>query len=476
MSTTLKIAFAEIKRNRRERSFLISIILIAGLSLFAVYGAAKAYQSQLSERTKANQLMRNKFLGQGEVNPHNAAHYGHYVYKPLSFFSVFDAGIERYTGSSIRLEAHKQNDGRFLESQQFSALGRYGSLSFALMLQLILPLLLIFITHETIAGEKNRGTLKMMLAQGIKTSSLIRGKVLGLLMIALTFLLGSFFVFFLFGQLSGFSNEIPNFSFRVLLLFTSYGAYYFFLISITTLLSARSSNLNITLICSISIWFVFSILIPRLAADIGEQLYPLPSRSEFQAAIIEDTKNGLNGHDPRNKRTEEVMANILKKYKVHSASQLTVNADGILMQEDENYHNLVFDKHFAALKQKMDAQNSVSSKLSLINPFLALRNLSMSISITDPASYFQFKQSAEMYRRFLIKKLNDEFAYGGAKNGDFEWKVKSDYWKGISDYQFKYPSINSLLKNSAYEIYAMLIWLVLSLYLLSLSSKTINLS
>lgn len=301
MSATISIALAEIKRNLRQASFLMPILLIAGIGLFAVYTASNSYQLQRHDRNKARKLMREKFLSQGEVNPHNAAHYGHYVYKPLSFLSVFDPGIDRYTGTSIRLEAHKQNDGFSLASQQFSAVGRYGSLSFSMLLQLILPLLLIFITHDTVAGEKARGTLKMMLAQGIRKVILIRGKVLGLFAMAVTFLTGSFLILFAIGHMDGFSNDVPEFGIRTLFLFLGYGAYYFILIAITTLLSTISTHSNVTLITSISIWFVLSMLIPKLAADIGEQLHPLPSRAVFQFAIDDNNKNGLNGHDPKTK-------------------------------------------------------------------------------------------------------------------------------------------------------------------------------
>ncbi len=67
MSATVSIALAEIKRNLRQGSFLIPILLIAGISLFAVYTASNSYQLQLNDRNKARKLMRDKFLSQGEV-------------------------------------------------------------------------------------------------------------------------------------------------------------------------------------------------------------------------------------------------------------------------------------------------------------------------------------------------------------------------------------------------------------------------
>jgi len=41
----------------------------------------------------------------------------------------------------------------------------------------------------------------------------------------------------------------------------------------------------------------------------------------------------------------------------------------------------------------------------------------------------------------FVKKLDDEFAYGGAKTGNYDWKVKANYWQGINDFNYKRPTL-----------------------------------
>ncbi len=469
--TTAKL---EIHKMFRDKIFLIPAALIILIAFISIITSTETLNKQSIQRKIATDTMRDKFLNQGEINPHSAAHYGHFVYKPISFLSIFDPGVDAYTGTSILLEGHRQNESRFSQSQEMSSLGRLGSISFALLLQIIVPLLLVFTAHDSVASEKTNGTFKLLIAQGISKKSILAGKISGLLSIALLFLTVSILLLIIAGVITGLSQNIPEFPLRILIIWLVYGLYYGIIITLTIYLSAKSGKANLTLIVGIFAWFLLTILMPKLSADIGEKTNPLLSKTTFQANIDEDNKNGINGHDPKSDRVEALRKEILKTYNVDSLSQLKINADGIIMQEDENYHNKVYDKHFADLKSTVVAQNSVSSTLSLINPFLALRNLSLSLSLTDTESYFNFKESAEEYRRILIKKLNDEMAFGGSKTGDWDWAVNEAYWKTIDDYKYTHPTLLSTIKNCKTEIISLILWSLICVVLIFRSNKSIK--
>ena len=66
----------------------------------------------------------------------------------------------------------------------------------------------------------------------------------------------------------------------------------------------------------------------------------------FKAAMKEERSKGIDGHNPTDKRREQLKNKYLTEYKVDSLQQLPINFDGIVMQEDEEYGNLVWDKHF----------------------------------------------------------------------------------------------------------------------------------
>ena len=106
---------------------------------------------------------------------------------------------------------------------------------------------------------------------------------------------------------------------------------------------------------------------------------------------------------------------ILEKYIVENLSVLKFNFSGILMQEDEEYGNMVWDKHFGSLYEKLELQKKSYQLSGVINPFAAVQSLSMAYSGTDMYHHLHFLKEAENYRRIFIKTLNDEYAFGGSK-------------------------------------------------------------
>jgi ABC-2 type transport system permease protein len=78
------------------------------------------------QRVEAQESARKQWLGQGDKNPHSAAHYGSFAFRPKSTFSFLDFGTDTYTGTSVQLEAHKQNDILFSQAQDATVLLRFG--------------------------------------------------------------------------------------------------------------------------------------------------------------------------------------------------------------------------------------------------------------------------------------------------------------------------------------------------------------
>ena len=72
-----------------------------------------------------------QWLGQTKKNPHSAAHYGVYAFKPKSPLAIVDTGIDPYMGVAVWLEAHKQNEFKYRPAQDRTAVGRFGEMTAA---------------------------------------------------------------------------------------------------------------------------------------------------------------------------------------------------------------------------------------------------------------------------------------------------------------------------------------------------------
>ena len=459
MSPVFQIAAHELQttlRGRGARGIGVLWLVLLGFCLLA--GRAD-YQKASRERAAARQAMRNFFLSQGPKNPHGAVHYGHFVFKPYSLLTVVDPGIEPFVGVTLQLEGHTQNDMQFAPAERRSSLVRFGQLSFTVLWQVVLPLLLIFLAHRAVVAERQAGTLKLLVAQGVSVRRVLWGKVLGYcgLMLGLVAASGLALGLLQLGQAGGFQADLLR---RLASLLGAYALYYTLVITLTVYASARLAAPGQVLVVMLSGWFLLTILLPRLAVSLGSQAAQLPSKLAFENQLDAAYKQGLNGHDPNDARVRRFQDSLLTRYGVRELSQLPVNADGLVMQADEAYHSRAYDRQEAALRRALFRQNQVAARGALLDPLLAVSHLSRGLAETDSYHHFRFLGQAEDYRRWLVRKLNLEMAYGGSKTGDYEWKVGPDYWRGIPDFTYRPPTLGGSLRPYRTELLALLAWVL----------------
>src|SRR3546814_4276947 len=114
--------------------------LLLMTSFLTVY---QRYQSLHSIQEASQARDNEQWLSQDKKNPHTAAHFGNYAYKPQGTLAFFDNGIGNYAGSVVWLEAHKTNFAQNRPAQDNGAVSRFGDLTPAMTLQVLLPLLIV---------------------------------------------------------------------------------------------------------------------------------------------------------------------------------------------------------------------------------------------------------------------------------------------------------------------------------------------
>ena len=174
-----KIARKEFTEYLRDGRFRWTALIIMALLLVSLGLGWKNYTDTKREIDAARADSRETWENQGERNPHSAAHFGVYAFRPKTPLSLIDSGLDNFSGSSIWVEAHYQNPARNRPIEDATALQRFGELTAAGVLQLLLPLLIIFLIFDAFAGERTSGTLRQVLSIGVKRSSLVFGKILG---------------------------------------------------------------------------------------------------------------------------------------------------------------------------------------------------------------------------------------------------------------------------------------------------------
>lgn len=460
-----RIIKKEILTALRDTRLQICGGILVMLMLMAILVGKQGQELIATERAEAQAAMYDTWVNQGEKHPHGAAHFGQFAFKPKPVLSFLDIGLDNYTGVSVFLEAHKQNEILFSNSQEGNGMTRFGELTAALILQILLPLLIVFLSFNTFTKEREEGTLKLLHAQGISMRKLFYGKSWGIYaMVMLIFLPLVLLAYLVLDDHSATLDQEVLIKF--ISLTASYALYFFVFVLFSVLISAFARNSSLSLLSLIGLWIISCIVIPKATANLADKVYPTPSQFEFKNAIKDKVKNGIDGHNPSDIRLASLKEEVLEEYGVATIEELPVNWSGIAMQAGEEYTDQVYDQEFARIEENYKQQNRLSEWAAFINPYLAVRNLSMALAGTDFTHHIAFAKAAEGYRRAFVKKMNNDMEVNhkpGIAYGDY--KIGEEMWTSIAPFSYQLPSLSNILSDQWRSIMALLLWTVVLMML-----------
>lgn len=435
----------------RDGRALMILSLGALLAVVASWTAASTDLRERRGQAAATQSAREAWLKKEADNPHSRAHYGDYVFRPSGPLAGLNSGLQMVTGRVVRTEAHRQNTGAHIPHREASSLLRFDRLEPSTVLTLLVPLVVVLVGFGTIASERESGRLRLLRVQGAGLASLLIAKSLALwsLGAALTLLvIGTHLVF-------AHAGAEPTHAFLYVLLHLVALWVVAVLVVCVSSWFRRPGTAAAVLLC---LWVAGAIVLPRLAAMTANASLPLPGRDAFETAMHEDREKGLDGHNPYDARSLEIEQKALKDYGVATKEELPVNLDGLLMQADEEYGDMVWDKHFGALEERLRHQSAVAGAFSFVNPLQATDRISMAIAGTDLNAHLAFLEQTESYRRSFVKLLNDKLAFGGSKTDDWDWKAEPEFYASFESFRFEPPPLREVLAAQSAELTALAIW------------------
>ncbi|MEM6721580.1 MAG: DUF3526 domain-containing protein [Bacteroidota bacterium] len=460
----------ETKELWRDGRVRIAFVIVLLLTAIAVFISTNHYENINAQYVEASANEREVWDNQGEKNPHSAAHYGTYAFKPKYPLSLIDQGVDKYAGTSIFLEAHNRNEAQFIAASDQTGLARFGDLTPDFILLFIIPLLLILIAYNSITKEKERGTLTLLNSQGAVGWKIVFGKWLAIFFPVFIIL---FVLFLITGLILSNLPDFGVFSWSSLMtLFIAYIIYYSIFINLVLIISATVKKSGIALVLSLSVWILICLVLPKAASNLAEYKYPYPTRQEFAENIAKDRKLGLDGHNPWSAAAKKLEEETLKEYGVDSLSQLPFNYDAYRMQKGEEHEAEIYFKHYKLLKTQYSNQSSIYKILAIVSPYLPTRFLSMAIAKTDYNTHWDFSDAAENYRIQTQKFLNDHFAKE-SKLGEWDFKADAGFWKQLPKFNYEPPSLLETMKTNSASIIIMLIWVFGSFTALFFTTKSL---
>ncbi|MYM84977.1 DUF3526 domain-containing protein [Duganella sp. FT50W] len=422
----------------RRRDWRVWLVLGVGVALAgcAALLSSLELRATLAAREDAQQAEQQRWSQQGKKYPHAAAHYGVYVFKPLSALAALDPGIEHYVGTSVWLEAHKQNELVYRPANDEPGVNRQFRLNPALVLQVVAPMAMIFLGFGMFAGERERGTLAALRINGAPLGALALARGAVLLCLAMVLAAPACIVVAVLEWSMDGRSPFSDGALRAGLFAIGYLLYLAIWAALIAALSAFCANLRTSLAMLIGLWALTTLVIPRAAVELSQLAAPLPTMQKFRA----DLDNALSmPDDPAQARLDQQQ--LLREYGVADVKDLPVNWAGISLQRGENHGDQVFDDYYGRLFNAMRRQTAAAAAAGWLSPSMAVAGLSSAAAGSDTDHHIQFIQGAEQQRRAIQLVLNKAITAHREHDG-VRYDGDQSLWNQVAPFRFVFDAID----------------------------------
>jgi ABC-type transport system involved in multi-copper enzyme maturation permease subunit len=285
MTMLYQIVRKEILENLMSLRFTFSLILT--ISLFAVssFVFVDSHREQLDDYWKK---MNENLLGFREQSDHlyKLAFYEQNSYRKPKLLTLCAGGFEESLPSRFVFNAFSMSLPQLAGQSNFT-LPRFTDLDWAYIVSLIFSFIALVFAYDSICGEKEKGTLRLMLAGTTPRATILLGKYLGLMLtLGISLLLG-----ILVNLVIVVTLRIDIIGPAVWMKIISIVVLSFLYLSIFVFLglfvSTRTARSSISMAALLLIWVVLIILIPSLGRVCSDRLIHSPDVEEFDRAKSE---------------------------------------------------------------------------------------------------------------------------------------------------------------------------------------------
>jgi ABC-type transport system involved in multi-copper enzyme maturation permease subunit len=415
-----QIMYKEILENLLSFRFILSLLLV--IILFAVCGFVFVgkYSQQSSdywEKTNANLAG----LSEQSNKLYRLAFYKQSIWRKPKPLALCAEGSEKSLPDYFAFDIFS-NDLPEIRSQGNFTLSHFSSIDWIFIISMILSFLALVFTYDTISGEKEDGTLRLMLSNTIPRHKLLLGKYLGVmlsigiplfigLLVSLIIVVASNVVVF-----SGFDwlkiLTIVLLSFLYLSIFIFLGMF----------ISSRTAHMANSMVMLLLIWVVVVVLIPSFGRIISEVSGKAPNPAELERQLDEIWADVWSNASRYGERAGNWTGN--PKHPMNNPparARLKTDSTHKRNKAREDYHN------------KMLAQAFTGRNLTCFSPTVVYHRASETVAGTGISRCVDLCRQIKEYQSELKEFIRSQ----DTEDPDslhliFPEKSSADHWRAIS--------------------------------------------
>ncbi len=395
-----------IKKEIREAiagpRFIFTFLLCTILILLSVFTGIATYRNDLKEYSAAAAL--NQKNRESARTDYDFATLGVKIDRPPQVLSSIVSGVSEAAGRAAKVDY--TYDPSLTESKYESnpIHSVFGTLDLAFIVKIVLSLLAILYTYDLVVGEKERGTLKLMLANQLPRDRLLIGKVLGgyislVVSLVIPLILG-LLVLLVYPDVSLSSEDWL----RVLVIFSIFFLYLSTFFALGLFVSSRVQKSSSGFLTLLIIWVAFVMVVPKISVLAAAQIHPIPAVQEITAEKDAFLIQIQAENARRNREWGEQHAMNNTNY-VEEFTKWMADSQQWLSSQIDSY-NAALDRDYELRKRSQDA---LAINLSRLSPASALTFSTMSLARTGLDESYRFLASVRAFKADLAKWINDEF-------------------------------------------------------------------
>jgi ABC-type transport system involved in multi-copper enzyme maturation permease subunit len=420
------IAAKEMLDQVSSPKFVFLFVVATVLILFSLYTGSGAYTAARGEYQATEALSRREL--ENRRNYFEVSQFGVKVARQPSPLSAVATGVSSALGRSARVRPQQQPEFAPPPLADTPVLAVLGELDFAVVVRVFLSLFVLLLTYGAIAGEKESGTLKAVLANPVPRTQLLIGKVVGLFGVFAAATLVPTILGVLIMKV-GFGIELSGGDWaRLATIGTAGGLYLLAVFAVGILASTATSRSAVAFLVLLLIWVAFVEVIPKSSPMIASRIRPAPSYAELQSErdrLQAEFQRGMfsvmsaafaraGGSDaPGGEVTPEEGARrqaMIDSIMNRGRDSLQEDLNSRLAAVDEAYHN------------RQDGMTRLALLLSRLSPAAAMGHAVETMAGTDFEMHSRWRDDLIRYRAGLEAYLKEK----GVTLGGFRMVVRTE--------------------------------------------------
>lgn len=338
------------------------------------------------------------------------------IYRHPILLSVFNQGIEKEVSNSAKIELSSVPQINIATDEINPFLSIFPVLDITLIFKIVLSIQALLVAYDVISGEKEQGTLRLMLSGSVGRYHVLLAKVMaGLttLVIPITVAFVAVLLILLLYpmvDLSGSDWARIGLMYLASLIFVS--AMY----NLGLLLSCLTKKSAISLLFVLLFWIIFLVIIPNVGSHFATQIHPLRSKEYIDGQIkslwgeYDKELKQYNKNNPVSGNSTQAIGAFLRGYELACDEQFMKTHQKRYMFEEPlkiryaNKEAQIQHRYILSLLE----QKFVANNLSKISPVSLYENVMSTLSGTDLSSVLYFVECMKTYRNKIIEYIRSK--------------------------------------------------------------------